>query len=407
MKSISHFYSFLALIIFSALFIASSSGVQKMSTTEKTYYETKKPPENITVSYQLPVIKPMAKTPQTQTKGSVTISIEIVPFTVDRMVKQDKTIAPADPTQRGYDIFEVANNPSYKVLPEAIQFIMKIRNANSDVPLHLSQIAFGLFVDGTQWDFPKEFSDTWEKGLVSYVAAKEYKIVGPQLSGLYSAQIIFFSLSGVPTSYDGAGMVSKKEKFEWYFECKSEEVQKQEQRTYTYESSPIHKEQCSKCTGTGTDPQPYKCSSCDGKGSRVNIIDGKTYKCDKCSGTGKVYIKCGNCSGGGVMYYPKSNEAPIKSSLTWTGWQVSVKTNPPGAKVSVVDTKTGEYKSAGLSNLTVNWFSSDQKSYPIIVDYQGRKVNVIPYGANGKETAKVEVDFSAGTATVKKGKKVD
>ncbi len=401
----NNLYSVLTLIVFAILFWACAP-VQKISRTEKTYSETKKQDENITVSYQLPVVKPMTKTPQTQTKGSVTISIEIAPFTATRNVKQDKTVTYADATKPGYDNYEISNIPEYKISPEAIQFNMKIRNANADVPLHLSQIAFGLFIDGTQWDFPKEFSETWEKGLVSYVAAKEYKIVGPQLAGLYTAQTIFFSLSGVPTAYDRAGNVTKKEKFEWYFDCKTETVHKDERKNYTYEATPIYKEKCQKCSGTGTDPQAYKCSYCDGKGTYVGY-DEKTYKCSTCDGSGVVYIKCGNCGGVGVIAYPKSTEAPVKSSITWTGWKVNVTTNPPGAKVSMVDTKTGEYKSVGMSNVEANWYSSDAKSYPIIIEYQGQTLKVLPYDDSGKEIPKVVVDFLSGTPTVTEGKKVN
>lgn len=405
MKTKRNIYSALTLIVFALLYLGSASNVVKTSTTEKTYYETKKPNENIIVSYELPVIKPMTKTPQTQTKGSVTISIEIVPFTAVYNVKQNKTVTYADATKPGYDNYEVVSIPEYKITPEAIQFIMKIRNSNADVPLHLSQVAFGLFIDGTQWDFPTEFSDTWQKGLVSYVAAKEYKIVGPQLAGLYSAQTIFFSLSGVPTSYDGAGNVTKKEKFEWYFDCKTETVKKEVQKTYTYETTPIYKEKCQKCSGTGTDPQPYKCSSCGGKG--IVVVNKKNYKCSSCGGSGVVHYKCGNCSGIGVIAYPKSTEAPVKSSITWTGWKVEVITNPPGAKVSMVDTKTGEYKSVGMSNVEANWFSSDAKSYPIIIEYQGQMLKVLPYDDNGKEISKIVVDFLSGTPTVTEGKKVN
>lgn len=396
----------LALVVFASLFIASSKGIQKFSRTEITYLETKKQAENIAVSYKLPVIKTTGKTTQSQTKGGVIISAEIVPFTASRMVKQDKTIAPADPNKPGYDSYEVANTPYYTISPEDIQFNVRIRN-NEAVPLKLSEVGFALIIDGTQWSFPTGYLDDWNKGMVLTGFEKAYTIKGPQLSGLYTAQVVYLLLNGVPTSYDEAGNVTKKSNFEWYFECKTEEVQKQEQRTYTYESSLIQKEQCNKCNGTGTDPQPYKCSTCDGKGTVLNVYDKKTYKCSNCSGTGKVYIKCGNCRGGGVLYYPKSKEAPIKSSITWTGWQVNVKTNPPGAKVSVVDTKTGEYSSAGLSNLTVNWYQSDQKSYPIIVEYQGQKVNILPYNEKGKETSNVEIDFSGGAPTVKKGKKVN
>jgi len=406
MNTKKNFYSVMTLVVFALLFWASTS-VKKVSTTEKTYSDTKKEDENITVSYKLPVIKPTGKTTQTQIKGSTTISISIVPFEASRSVKQNRTVGYADPTKPGYDIYEVTNIPYYAVSPEAIRFKMRISNSNEDVPLELSKITFALFIDGTVWDFPEKYEKTWEKGLVSSVSPKEYIIDGPQLAGLYSAKEIMLNLSGVPTDYDKGGYVTQKEKFVWYFQSQMEDVQKDEKKTYTYETTLIEKKACAKCSGTGTDPQRYKCSTCDGKGAYVNVYDKKTYKCSKCDGSGIVYIKCGNCGGGGVLSYPKSEEAPLKSSVTWTGWSVNVKTNPPGAKVSMVDTKTGEYKSVGMSNLQSYWYSSNAKSYPIIIEYQGKSVKVLPYNPTGKEMSEIVVDFLSGAPIVKKGTKVN
>ncbi|MFH1528396.1 MAG: hypothetical protein ABIG69_17460 [Bacteroidota bacterium] len=399
-----YLYSTITLIMF-ALLLWSCASVQKFSRTDKTYYETKKQDENITVSYRLPVIKPTAKTTQSQTKGGVIISAEIVPFKAIRDVKQDKSVTYADATQPGYDNYEVSNIPYYTVTPENIQFKIRIRN-NEQVPLKLSEVGFAIIIDGTQWSFPTGYLDDWNKGLILTGFEKEYTINGPQFEGLYSAQVVYLFLNGVPISYNEAGSVTKKNNFEWYFECKAETVQKDEQKKYTYETAPIYKEKCQKCSGTGTDPQPYKCSYCDGKGS-ITRKDKKTYKCSVCDGSGRVYIKCDNCGGVGVISLPKSTEAPVKSSITWSGWKVNVISNPPGAKVSMVDTKSGEYKSVGMSNVEANWYSSDAKSYPIIIEYQGQTVKVLPYNPSGEEIPKIVVDFLSGAPTVKEGKRVD
>lgn len=375
-----------------------------MSSTQKTYYETKKPDENISVSYRLPVIKPTAKTTQSQTKGGVIISAEIIPFKAVRNVKQEKTVTYADVTKAGYDNYEISSTPYYTVTPENIQFKIRIRN-NEQVPLKLSEVGFAIIIDGTQWSFPTGYLDDWNKGLILTGFEKEYLINGPQLEGLYSAQVVYLFLNGVPTSYNEAGSVTKKNNFEWYFECKAETVQKGEQKKFTYESEPIYKEKCKKCSGTGTDPQPYKCNSCGGEGTIV--VNKKTYKCSTCDGSGVVHYKCANCSGVGVIAYPKSTEPPIKSSITWTGWKVNVTTNPPGAKVSMVNIRTGEYKSVGMSNVEADWYSSDAKSYPIIIEYQGQTLKVLPFDESGKEISKVVVDFLSSTPIVKEGKKVD
>ena len=126
-----------------------------------------------------------------------------------------------------------------------------------------------------------------------------------------------------------------------------------------------------------------------------------------CGGTGIVHYKCPDCGGSGVLSYPKSTEAPVKNSITWTGWKVNITTNPPGAKVSMVDTRTGEYVSVGMSTVEAIWYSSTAKSYPIIIEYQGQSVKVLPYDRDGKEISKVVVDFLSGSPIVREGGKAD
>lgn len=398
-------HSALALILFALLFLASAT-VQKLETTERTYVDTRKPSKNITVPYNLPIVTPTAKTIQMQIKNGVTISAEIVLFDVKRYEKQEKTITYADPDKPGYDIYEVSNSPYYKVTPEQIQFKIRIRN-NEQVPLVLSQVGFSLGVDGVEFSFPTEYKEDWNKGLIMTGSEKEYNIKGPDLTGLHNAQVIRLFLNGVPTSYNEAGNITKKDNFEWFFECELKTVIKEEQRTYTYETSLIENAQCSKCSGTGTDPQAYQCPSCKGAKVTKNIFDGKMYTCSRCKGTGIVHYKCENCSGEGILYYPKSPRHQVAKSETWTGAKVQIVTTPAGAKISVVNTKTGEYESKGMSNITVDWYSSNSKSYPIIVEYQGQNIKVLPFDASGKSIFKIEIDFSSGTPIIKKGSKAN
>lgn len=103
------------------------------------------------------------------------------------------------------------------------------------------------------------------------------------------------------------------------------------------------------------------------------------------------------------MSFPKSPLPKETSSISWTGWPVNVSTNPPGAIVKVVDTKTNKYYDAGTSNSTVNWYTSSSTSYPIIVEYQGKIVKVLPYNKKGKQVTKVVVDFSSSEPIVKEG----
>ncbi len=394
-------------ILLLAILLVACFPVQKTSVTSKTYADTHKSSEKITVSYKLPVIKSTGKTTQSQTKGGVIISVEIIPFTANQNIKQDKTITYADHDKSGYDVYEVSNTPYYSVSPNNIQFKIRIRN-NEQVPLKLSEVGFALIIDGTQWSFPSGYMDDWNKGLILTGFEKEYVINGSDLSGLYNAQVVYLFLNGVPTEYNEAGSITKKDNFEWYFACKTEEVKKDEQRTYTYETSPIYKEKCQKCNGTGTDPQPYKCTTCNGSGIVIGIIDGKRYTCSKCNGTGIIHYRCSNCSGTGEISYPKSKEAPVTSSITWNGWGVNVETIPSGATIKAVTTKEGEYAEAPCTSpCNIAWYCTSGKSCPIILEYNGQTVKVLPYKPDGSESSRVLVDFLNGTPIVKKGKKVD
>jgi hypothetical protein len=409
MKTNKHIYSICILTVFAFLFYASATESRLLSKTETFYKDTHKGPEKIMVSNNIPIITPTSTTNQMQSKGGVIISVEIVPFKVENSSKGDSIITYADPEKRGFDIYEVRNTPISKINCEGddqIKFRIRIRN-NEQVPLILSQVGFILAIDGISYSFPDNQKKEWNEGLIITGEEKTYTIKGPEISGLYNAKVIRLFLNGVPTEYNEAGNVTKKNNFEWFFECKTQTVEKEEQITYSYPAYPIYKERCKKCNGTGTDPQVYQCSTCKGAGYTINIYDKKRYQCYTCKGTGTVHQECGNCNGIGIISYPKSTQYAVDKSVAWKGARVDVATNPPGAKVSVVNTKTGEYNSIGMSNLQVDWYSSNEKSYPIIIEYQGKSVQVLPYNLDGKLIFNVEVDFLGISPIVKKGRQVD
>ena len=61
----------------------------------------------------------------------------------------------------------------------------------------------------------------WNTGMILTGFEKPYIIDGPELSGLYNAQVIRLELQGVPTSYNAdVNVLNMPKNFEWYFECK-------------------------------------------------------------------------------------------------------------------------------------------------------------------------------------------
>ncbi len=191
------------------------------------------------------------------------------------------------------------------------------------------------------------------------------------------------------------GNIKKKENFEWTFIIDNENIIKNDKVEYNYEKRPIHKERCPACGGEGKFIKTEKCYTCKGSGTTKNK-EGKIVKCQYCDGSGKVSFTefCKTCGGKGLIEYPKSKTPPISKEVIWTGWNVRVETNPPGAKIKVVNTKTGEYSDEGRSNIDVSWYQCSAKECPIIIEMNDKQIKVLPFDKDGKEIGKVVVDFS-------------
>lgn len=400
-------YFNLSLTLITVVALITACSVQKITRTEKTYEEVhKKDAEPYTVSYDLPIISPTNDSKQTQTKDGVTITCEIVPFNVSMHDEVNKEIWYADPNKQGYDFFQISHTPKPEIYPKQFELNIKIKN-NQERILKVRETALLLQIDGVTYHIPEASLQDWYAGMIIKNGEFNYKVQGPEFNSLINAKLVYLFINDVPTIMDEGGNIKKRDNFEWYFECKKQTIQKQEQKTYTYETSLIETKRCDKCSGTGTDPQAYKCSSCNGTG-QFKGYDGKIYKCSKCNGTGIVHYQCGNCGGKGVLSFPKSQLPKVTNSITWNGWQVQVNSIPSGATIKGISTKTGQYDSYPCTTpCKINWYCTSGKSCPIIVEYNGQIVKVMPYKTDGKESGTIAVDFTSGTPIVTKGQKVD
>lgn len=362
--------------------------------------------KDTSIQYFLPRITPTETTKQTQTKGGITITVEVIPTTVNFAETSNRRCTFSD--KPGYDVYEIKKTPKYEIWPNTVQFKIKIRN-NETVPLRLNEIGFAIIVDGVQFSFPEEQTNEWNKGLVLSGFEKEYIINGPIQSSLNNAQAVYLFMNGVPTSYDKAGHIVKKDNFEWYFKCENQPFSKAEKITYSYEEEPVRKEKCVSCSGEGGFSKTVTCPTCNGKGAYLGS-DGKAYTCYDCRGN-KVVTRNNNCSacyGKGQLSFPKSNKPPVASKETWNGWRVNVITKPAGAKIFVFSS-TGEYKQIGLTKVagqTINWLSPPSKEYPIRLEFNGKMIDVMPYSPAGKPLPSIIVEFSASDPIIKKGKLV-
>src|ERR1044072_4276854 len=120
--------------IFGMFFILAGC-IVPISVTERTYVNYKKQDKDTIISYQMPVIEPTATTKQEQTKGDVTITAEIVPFTVARAEHEERALTYSETFT--YDVYEVRSAPSYSITPNDVELKILVRN-NSVKVLRLS-----------------------------------------------------------------------------------------------------------------------------------------------------------------------------------------------------------------------------------------------------------------------------
>lgn len=400
------FFTIITLCIFAALFYASSTP-QQLRYVEQTYAqpEDRKDYTDTTIMYQSPVITLDATTPQTQKKGGVSITCELVPITVNKGSVTSETYLYRNPSKPHMDIKQVAYKPSYSLTPESIQLKLTINNNQSRV-LKLRDCAIVMIVDNLQYSIPQENMTQWENSNIISGFSTVINLTGPQLSTLTRPKSIEVFINDVPTSFDQAGNVLRRDNFEWLLVCATETKSIAEKVTYKYVEVPVHVERCNVCNAIGYIPTTQSCTKCGGDGSYIGTYDKKTYKCDRCSGTGKETIKnkCSTCSGDGAIEYPKSTLLPVASQVIWTGIKVEVRSTPPGATVSVMDRKTNTFVDKGVTPVSVEWLTTQSEAFPIIVRYNGMEVKLVPI-TNSKYLNFVSVDFTTGTPVIKSGTK--
>jgi len=401
-------FTILTVAFFAFLFYASASP-EYLRYTETTFAERENRIESkdTSITYQNPVITLEDNTKQTQKLGGVTITCEAVPVSIVKGEKETNSYLYRDPARANFDVKKVTYKTEYSLSPTEVQLKVTINNNQGRV-LKLRECAIVMIVYNLQYSLPQDVVTSWEgsnviSGFSTYIILK-----GPQIQTLTRPKSIEVFINDVPTAFDQAGNVLRRDNFTWLFTCKLEPKTVADKITYTYEEEPVHVERCNVCQAVGYIETKQTCTKCGGDGTYIGYIDKQTYKCDRCNATGKETIKntCSTCMGDGKIDYPKSTLPPITSKTEWTGFKVDVVTTPPGATVSVFDRKLKKYVDVGTTPKTeVNWLNTQSTAYPIVITYNGQSVKVFPYSASNKPLAKISVDFSTGEAVVKAGTK--
>lgn len=393
-------YSIIALVIFSFLFFASNS-VKRLTYDANTYVNVSRADhKDTTVTYTIPSINLIENTKQEQTKGGITITCQIVPFVVNKETSTVSSVFWADPAKPGYDVFQTALLPYYTVSPNQLKFNLKIKN-KQDHLLKMRDVALAVLNDGLEYKVPRQYMDEeWQAGNVMSGFEKNFEIPGPSIAELKAGKVIEIVINDVPVDYDAAGNVYRRANFNWTFVVNTKTESKNEAIAYRYESRPVRKEQCLACSGSGK--VMVNCSICNGTG-KYKGFDGKIYACSSCNSTGRVQANCRGCAGLGFLTFPQSSNPRVTSSVHWSGYWVDVISKPAGAAIQVVDPAKDQYVYVNsASNCRVQWYRSPTQTYPIILEYQGQKVKVLPY-KNGKDFPKVKVDFTTTPPTIQVG----
>lgn len=388
-----HLLTVCAIILFTILFIASSSTTH-YNYSAATYAEIDRPlVRDTSILIRSAKIIPLSETPQTQTKGGVSISCEVVPIITEKSITKSETYVNADPYKPEYDVKRIASIPSYILNPDVVTLKVTINNNQKRV-LKLRDCAVVLIIDNIQFSLPQESITQWENTNVVSGFSSAIFLQGPNLNMLSNTKSINVFINDVPISYDKAGSPTEVENFEWFFSCSPTTEVLKDKIEFSYIETPVYSEQCPVCKGLGELEHTQTCTRCGGDGKYVNKYDGKTYSCTRCNQTGTEHIKetCYKCSGKGALSYPKSTLPPTSSETRYTGWDVNVVTTPPGAEVWVFRSNEGKYVKDGLSPITVPWVKSDINNYPIIVKANGIETKVLPYSSSGKTLTSIKID---------------
>ncbi len=395
MNNINQFVALLLILLF------SSCSVPKR--TINAYKPVEKPAQSYTVTYQMPKVKAAPQTIQKQRKGGVTLSIEIEPFSVLKKMRtgEEKVVATDNPA---FDKFEIAQIPYYDISPQYIRFKLRVRNDQSRI-LRLSDALLAIEINNAQMRIDQQ-SEDWMSGYVRAGTEREFVINGPKLSELTDKKALMgIFIDDMPTSYDGAGNITQKSNFEWYFDLHQEQKSSTDQITYKYERRPVYKELCSVCGADGY--HIVKCTNCAGTG-KVRNKKGQIIKHYLCEGTGKLKKDCATCVAGKIAHR-KSGDPEVEAS--WDVYTIKVHTIPVGARIGGYDPDTNSEKFVNSrSNTKIGWMPRANNGVvdePIIVEYDNQQVRVLPHDENGEIIGKIEIDFTGDEPVVIKGKRVD
>jgi len=188
-------------------------------------------PESQQSTVSVPSLTAISQGTETQERGGLVLQLVSSSFEVKDSPKATCTKQEAFLVQNNQYPYEIKTEPQFTVFPAVVEFKLKVTNHTTQV-LKLAGTAFKfvagdkeLHLDDSQL---AAFSDT----ILRPNDTKEFTLKGPSWAGLPKETPMGFSIFSIPTETDEAGNVKKKENFDWTFNYKLTDVQKNAAITY-------------------------------------------------------------------------------------------------------------------------------------------------------------------------------
>jgi len=188
-------------------------------------------PSEITVTYEMPVVRILEGYSELQEKEGISISVVPGNFTkmkltrtrcdwvgtsLERLIgKEENDVLPDAQTY-----YKVVRIPYYEIQPENLIFNIKIYN-HLDRVLRLAGTIVAFQVDGKMIHVDKANYQEFIDGFIIPRQEAEYQIYGPAINTISDTCNVALLLYDIVTKTDEAGNPTKKSNFEWYFNYKN------------------------------------------------------------------------------------------------------------------------------------------------------------------------------------------
>jgi len=332
--------------------------------------------------------------------------LEIIPFSINRKIDSVVKYVPIrDELYNKFDRLETQYIPSLFLTNEGsvshVKFKISIRN-NGERILKLRDVALTVISDGKAIATPGQNTLEWKTGMILKNDEYSFVIDGPSKFLINETKLLGITIYDVPTQYDLAGTVTRKDNFEWFYKI-DENVTHTflDSITFKYSYIPVRKEYCNKCNGLGKFETKETCGSCRGSG---RISNSSRYSCKGYGFKMKRYL-CDVCNGSGLLYFPKSNRTEIKTETTevWSFSSFKVKIiGTTDAKMWLYDKDTRKYVVRSISGNNY-WYTPPEIEYPIIIKCKGKLLQILPKDTDGSRITIIAIDGRSNDPKVIKG----